>query len=741
MATETILSPGVLLQEVDRSFITPSTDPSGMAIIGPTAKGPVEIPTEIKSYNDFKQVFGTTIRSGSQKYEYFTNLAVKNYFENGGSSALIVRVVSGSTDTDWTTADSTHISASAKGSTQPFTLKTLGEGTVFNNTETGIAGVDKITFDFTGEINTSSLELTTETDFIRVVKGGTTFNFVFSGSAYTNSATASLTSSTAEVVKVSLVGSNTDGTAGKITAFSASLLLSGALNTASLVSNDQNTTALVNTNLTSGEIAFANNETNDIVTTVGNGLPSTVKASNLVTGVSAGSVLPNGGLRNGSADNIRWEILNKNNAQGTFTLVIRRGDDTTAAPIVLEQFTELSLDPLSDNFITKRIGDQTQTVELDAETGDHIVTVDGEFPNRSNFIRIGAVNLPTINYIGNGNTVAVDSAGVSYSASLPINSSGSFENGTGTLLNTDQTKNLFGSQSSAGTDNIQGLYPAAYTKAISILKDKETYKFKTLIAPGLNQEQHSSTIDQLIENTTLRGDSFFITDLVPYGSNTTTVTGEAGELDTSFSATYWPWVQVRSTELNRNVWAPASTIIPGLYSRNDSIAAPWFAPAGDTRGKLGRLVVKTEQKLSKANRDTLYSGKVNPIATFTDTGVVVFGQKTLQQAKSALDRVNVRRLLLDVKDTIGEMADSIVFEQNTQQTRDRFVRQVTPYLESLVQRQGVYAFQVKMDGQLNTPDVIDENKLVGQVFLQPTKTAEFVVLDFVLTKTGASFID
>jgi len=119
----------------------------------------------------------------------------------------------------------------------------------------------------------------------------------------------------------------------------------------------------------------------------------------------------------------------------------------------------------------------------------------------------------------------------------------------------------------------------------------------------------------------------------------------------------------------------------------------------------------------------------------------VFGQKTLQQAASALDRINVRRLLLDVKDTIGGFADKLVFEQNTQQTRDRFVRQCTPYLESLVQRQGIYAFQVKMDGQLNTPDVVDENKLVGQVFLQPTKTAEFILLDFVLTPTGASFTD
>jgi phage tail sheath protein FI len=592
MATETILSPGVLLQEVDKSFTSPSTDPSGMAIIGPTAKGPVEIPTEIKSYDDFKQIFGTTIQSGSQKFEYFTNLSIKNYFINGGSSALVVRVVSGSES--WGTAGNTHLSASAKASTEPFTLKTIGKGTIFNN------AVDSTT---------------------------------------------------------------------------------------------------------------------------------------------APELFSNGRLKSGSVDNVRWEVLNKNNAQGTFTLVVRRGDDTTASPLVLEQYTELSLDPNSENYISKRIGDTEEILVLDSETGDYLVESSGSFPNKSKYIRVDAVNLPTYNYIGNGNTVNSDATGTSYSASLPINGSGSFFGGLGSVLSTVQTENRYSSQSSTSGDNIQGLTSASYNKAVSLLKDKENYKFKTLVVPGLNQEQHSGLIDNIISNTTSRGDSFFVLDLVPYNSSISTVTGEAGELDSSFAGAYWPWVQVRSQELGRNIWCPASTIIPGLYSKNDSIAAPWFAPAGDIRGRVGNLIAKTETKLQKSDRDTLYSGKVNPIATFIDTGIVVFGQKTLQQDKSALDRINVRRLLLDVKDTIGEMADSIVFEQNTQQTRDRFVRQVTPYLESLVQRQGVYAFQVKMDGQLNTPDVIDQNKLVGQVFLQPTKTAEFVVLDFILTPTGASFID
>ena len=589
MATETILSPGVLLQETDKSFITPGTDPSGMAIIGPTAKGPVEIPTVIKNYNNFKEVFGTTIRNGTQKEEYYTHLAVKNYFENGGSNALVVRVISGS----FTTATNTHISASGKDSTQPFKLKTIGQGTVFNN----------------------------------------------------------------------------------------------ALN------------------LADDPMAFTN-----------------------------------GALKSGSADNVKWEIKDVNNSQGTFTLIVRRGDDTPAAPIVLETFTECSLDPLSENYIAKRVGDTSEAAELDSTTGEYLVSTEGEFPNKSRFIRVSDVDLPTYQYINNAGSVGTDSTTTSFSSSLPTEQSGGFFNATGDVLSTTAANNRFGSASGTSNSNIQGLETGSYTKAISLLKNKEEYKFKTLIVPGLNQDTHSGKIDTIIENTTARGDSFFVTDLEVWGESVANIIDEAGDLDTSFATAYWPWVQVFSSELNRNVWCPASTVIPGLYAKNDSIAAPWFAPAGETRGKLGRLVTGVEKKLSKGNRDTLYSNKVNPIASFPE-GLLVFGQKTLQNEKSALDRVNVRRMLLDVKDTIGGFADDILFEQNTEQTRDRFIRKATPYLESLVQRQGLYAFQIKMDGQNNTPDVIDENKLVGQVFLQPTKTAEFIVIDFTLTRTGASFTD
>ena len=150
-------------------------------------------------------------------------------------------------------------------------------------------------------------------------------------------------------------------------------------------------------------------------------------------------------------------------------------------------------------------------------------------------------------------------------------------------------------------------------------------------------------------------------------------------------------------------------------------------------------VARAERKLTQGNRDDLYAANVNPIGTFPNSGVVVFGQKTMQKKASALDRVNVRRLLIELKSYISQIADNLVFEQNSIATRNNFLAQVNPYLESVQQRQGLYAFKVVMDESNNTPDVIDRNELVGQIFLQPTRTAEFIMLDFNVLPTGATF--
>jgi phage tail sheath protein FI len=183
---------------------------------------------------------------------------------------------------------------------------------------------------------------------------------------------------------------------------------------------------------------------------------------------------------------------------------------------------------------------------------------------------------------------------------------------------------------------------------------------------------------------------------------------------------------------------PASTIIPSVYVFNDNTSEAWFAPAGFTRGTMPN-VVAPEKTLPRGLRDNLIHAKINPIATFPGTGVVVYGQKTLQSLSTALDRVNVRRLMIALKAFIGNVSQNLVFEPNTLQTRNSFLSVVNPYLESVQQNQGLYAFKVVMDDSNNGPDVIDRQELRGAIYLQPVKTAEFIVLDFNLLPTGAEF--
>ena len=576
---ETLISPGVLARENDISFIAPAPTQAGAAILGPAVKGPVEVPTLVTSYGQYQRVFGTAFESGSNKYEFFTSLAVKSYFNQGGDSVLVTRVVSGS----FTGAGSETIEAATGSLNNPFTIETLAKGALQNNT---------------------------------------------------------------------------------------------------------------------------------------------------------GSLNSDHSLANGTADNVRFEVSNVNNSQGTFSLIIRRGDDGLKNKIILETFNDLSLDPNSENYIERVVGNQSISKTQDGD-GNVYVNTTGEYVNRSNYIRISAVNNKTLNYLStDGITVNADSNGVSFSGSLPLAQSGSFNGAVGNLYKHDAPNLHFGDITNGNT---QGLLASNYADAISILGNTDEYIFNIISAPGLIYDfaDHKVQLDSIISTAETRGDAIAVIDLEQYGATPSNVTAAAATINSSYTATYWPWLQTQSAT-GKNEWIPASVVIPGVYAFTDGAAAPWFAPAGLTRGGISD-VIQAERKLTRTQRDTLYSANVNPIATFPGSGISVFGQKTLQKKKSALDRVNVRRLLIELKKFVGDVSKTLVFEQNTITTRNAFLSQVNPFLESVVQRQGLYAFRVVMDDTNNTADVIDRNQLVGQIFVQPAKTVEFVVLDFTIEPTGATF--
>ena len=571
---ETLISPGVLARENDNSFISERPIRNAAAIVGPTVKGPVEIPTVVTSYSDYESRFGTTLTSGSLEYSYFTSIAAFNYFSNGGETLLVSRVAN--TAADYTPASSSAdlFGSGALAATNGVTFKTFGDGVIYN---------------------------------------------------------------------------------------------------------------------------------------------------------SAGAEDSEGALANGTSDNLRWEVTNSDTANGTFDLLVRRGDDNTDNKIVVEAWTGLSLDPLASNFVSKVIGDMYETYDV----VNNQIKVNGNYKSNSRYIYVDSITAAflTPNYFDNNGV-----AKPAFADMIPVNASGSFGAGEGDVI---AGVNFY--ENIADT-NTQGLVAADYTNMISLLANQDDYKFNTLSIPGLfNSGTNLATpIANAINNTQQRGDSIFVMDLVPYNSTVSQVTTQANARNTSYAASYWPWLQVIDPNSGQLVWVPASTMIPGVYAFNDSVSEPWFAPAGINRGGLDQ-VIRPEVKLTQAQRDSLYSGKTNPIASFPATGVVVYGQKTLQTKASALDRVNVRRLLIALKNYISDTAQTLVFEQNTIATRNAFLSQVNPYLETVQQRQGLYAFKVIMDESNNSADVIDRNEMIGQIYIQPTKTAEFIYLDFNILPTGATF--
>jgi len=278
----------------------------------------------------------------------------------------------------------------------------------------------------------------------------------------------------------------------------------------------------------------------------------------------------------------------------------------------------------------------------------------------------------------------------------------------------------------------------AYRKAFAALSNTDFFDMNMLITPGLIDRLHSSVTAEARQLAEDRQDTFYIMDAGAVTDSISTVINQVNSIDSNYTATYFPWVRIVDAGKNKPMFVPPSVVVPGALSFNDSVAAPWYAPAGLNRGSL-TSVINTYEKLTQSNRDELYESRVNPIANFPNQGICIWGQKTLQSRPSALDRVNVRRLLITVKKFIASSTKFLVFEQNTVETRNRFLAIANPYLESVRSQQGLHAFRVVMDSTNNTADLIDQNILYGQIFLQPTRTAEFIVLDFNIQPTGASF--
>jgi hypothetical protein len=483
---------------------------------------------------------------------------------------------------------------------------------------------------------------------------------------------------------------------------------------------------------------------------------------------------------------------------GTFTVVVRQFNDTNKKKIVLETFSNVNLDPNSPNYIARVIGDRKLSID---STGK--ISEAGDWVNNSKYVRIANLNegapIQAVPFGHAAYTLPI-SASTLIGAKIPtatlITASATQYGGIDLDNNTDNlfyakpiptgagvgSNSVFGLDASNGgtlsvgstaaqfvvafQEGFDGMNPAtpiykgsdivagnsqgfnlatstasgsvAYGRAIAALSNADEFDINMVVTPGVVRRLHTSVATDVLDMVEQRNDCFYIMDTNAFSDSIAQANTQAQAIDSNMAATYYPWVKTVDINTNKLIAVPPSVLLPGVFAANDRVAAEWFAPAGLNRGGL-LGAVSVQNRLTQSEKDSLYENKVNPIVQFPGQGIVVFGQKTLQDKPSALDRINVRRLLLTVRKYIASTSRYLVFEQNTATTRNRFLNIVNPYLESIQQRQGLYAFRVVMDDTNNTPDVIDRNIMKGSIFLQPTKTAEFIQIDFNILPTGAAF--
>jgi phage tail sheath protein FI len=736
---EKIVSPGVFTKENDLSFLQQGVAEIGAAFIGPFKEGPLT-PTIVNSQAEFETLFGAA--DGT----YYTPLAVQNYLREAGT-ATICRVagIGGYTETAplLLTATSGSVSASL--------------GILFNTSvgaNGGFVGETLADADGRGDfvlstLGSASLNVT-DTNDIEAVFGTSPFG---SKDAYVygffKNTSMSFNSSTSASVNV---------LGNQLFTFDAQEALTPMIQS-QRISGDRY-------NLFQFETIGAGNAAN---TKVKIGITN-IKAAGSVNGTD----------------------------YGTFTVVVRDFADTNKKKNVLETWSNVNLDPNSPNYISRVIGDRKLTINSEGK-----ISESGDWINNSKYIRVASLNesapvqavpfghaaytlpvsasallssaIPTVTFVtasatqyggidlDNNTDNAIYLKPIPTNASVGSNSVFGLDVTDGGSLSVGSTSAQFvvafqngfdgmspaiainkGADISAG--NSQGFNltnstasgSVAYAKHISALSNADEFDINMVVTPGVVRRLHSSVATAVLDMVEQRNDCFYILDTTAAGDSIAQANTQAQDIDSNMVATYYPWVKTIDLNTNKLITVPPSVLLPGVFAANDRVAAEWFAPAGLNRGGLIGAV-SVLNRLTQSEKDSLYENKVNPIVQFPGQGIVVFGQKTLQDKPSALDRINVRRLLLTVRKYIASTSRFLVFEQNTSETRNRFLNIVNPYLESIQQRQGLYAFRVVMDETNNTPDVIDRNIMKGAIYLQPTKTAEFIQIDFNILPTGASF--
>ena len=771
---ERIVSPGVFTRENDLSFIAQGVGEIGAAFIGPFKQGPAFVPTIVRTQSEFQEIFGTP--DGT----YYTEYAVQRYLSEAGS-ATVVRV------------------AGIGGYTQVKPLGIFASGSaglgqkligVLYSTETGLQnygfeGASVVSNDAldgsfhlsASGVFTSASILPTATNDLSDVFGESPFGakkaytytyFENVAKSYSGSLTSNTVITIAELPNQEYTGDDvTPAYSEAFTPWVKSQIVSDVryeLFRFATMGHGSNYNTKFKVGISNVKAAGEDGGTDYSTFTVTvRGYSDTDKRKSVIetynnvnldpaspnyiarrigdrymTIDSNGKITENGDYSNQSKY-VRVEVREAGTfpvsaapfGHGAYTNPIETTNNAQAlrVPAVVYQ-TKSTGNTSSSPIFFSGFDFETEGVAMDnkqylkplpinAEVG---ANVDFAFDSQLTYVMTGSASTDMVKrqfvlafqsgYDGMNPTVKIKKAG---------------DSGWGAA-------NTQGFNCSLSTSDGS----VAYTKAINAVSNPDEYDINMVVTPGIVRGLHPSITTKVIDMVEERADCFYIADFNDFDDTITEATEQANSVDSNYVATYYPWVKTVDTNSNKLTTVPPSVLLPAVFASNDRLAAEWFAPAGLNRGGIVGAV-SVLNRLTHAERDTLYENKVNPIAVFPGQGIVAFGQKTLQDKASALDRINVRRLLITVKKFIASTSRFLVFEQNTDSTRGRFINTVNPYLEGIQQRQGLYAFRVVMDETNNTPDVIDRNILAGQIFLQPAKTAEFIVIDFNILPTGASF--
>ena len=771
---ERIVSPGVFTRENDLSFLSQGVGEIGAAFIGPFKQGPAFIPTIVRTQSEFEEIFGTP--DGT----YYTEYAVQNYLREAGS-ATIVRV------------------AGIGGYQQVAPLAIFASGSSLQSVGTKLIGVLHSTnvgdenVGFTGATVVSN----DDTD------GSFVINTLVAGVNVSASILPSATNDLADVFGESPFGAKKayaysyfENVAGFYTGSAGNnIVVSRVVLPTQNFAYDatEAQTPMVQSQLISGERYDLFN-----FVTLGHGDTYNTKYK---VGISNVKAAGEDGSTDYSTFTVTIRSFTDTDKRKSVIETFNNVNLDAASPNYIARRIGDRYNTIDNDGKITENGDyinKSKYVRVVVSTPGSFPISAAPFGHGAYTNPITATNnaesllVPAITYqinsIGNSSSSPIyysgfdfETSGVSmdnkqYLKAIPVgaqtgsNVSFAFDSQLSYVMtgsaSTDMVKRQFvlafqegfdgmnptvvkakaGDVGIWGNSNTQGFNCAtsvtsgsvAYTKAINAVSNADEWDINLVVTPGIIRSLHPAITTKAIDMVEDRQDCFYIADFVDYNASITEATEEANAVDSNYVGTYYPWVKTVDTNTNKLTSVPPSVLLPAVFASNDRLAAEWFAPAGLNRGGITGAV-SVLNRLTHSERDTLYENKVNPIAAFPGQGIVAFGQKTLQDKASALDRINVRRLLITLKKFIASTSRYLVFEQNTSTTRQRFLNTVNPYLEAVQQRQGLYAFRVVMDESNNTPDVIDRNILAGQIFLQPAKTAEFIVIDFNILPTGASF--